>query len=83
MMKIKGSVKYRPLEECRKSSSLMKKERKELEAKFLSYLSCGEVEKWRNEHREELEALYRVAEEEMEKKKRNGCLPKKPKWAVF
>lgn len=63
--------------------SASRKERKELEAKFLSYLSCGEVEKWRSEHREELEAIYRVAEEEMEKKKRNGCLPKKPKWAAF
>lgn len=63
--------------------SASRKERKELEAKFMAYLSCEEVEKWRSEHREELEALYSAAEKEMEKKKRNGCLPKKPKWAMY
>lgn len=60
-----------------------RRERKELNAKFVAYLECEEVRAWRAQHREELEKLYKTAEEARRRKKRNGCIPKKPDWQPF
>ena len=51
--------------------------RKKNEQNFKKYLHCKEVEAWRRYHQEELEAIYKTADKEKLKKKREGCLPKK------
>lgn len=38
---------------------------------------------WRKEHEMELQELYKTEEERRIKKKRAGCIPKKPKWAKY
>lgn len=56
---------------------------KHWQVKAQQYLRCREVKQWRRQHKEELEIIYGTEEREKIKKKRNGCLPKKPKWAAF
>lgn len=49
--------------------------------RLLAYLASEEVEAWREEHREELDALEAM-KEEADMRKRQRAMKLKPKWAV-
>ena len=49
----------------------------------IGYLESPEVKAWEEEHAEELAEIYGKSEAAHIRKKRKGCIPKKPKWARF
>lgn len=49
--------------------------------RLLEYLESGEVEAWREEHREELEEIERM-KEEADMRKRQRAMKLRPKWVV-
>ena len=54
-----------------------------MDEQIKTYLNCHAVKEWRKEHEMELQELYKTEEERRIKKKRAGCIPKKPKWAKY
>lgn len=54
-----------------------------MDEQIKTYLNCKAVKEWRKEHEMELQELYKTEEERRIKKKRAGCIPKKPKWAKY
>lgn len=49
-----------------------------MDEQIKTYLNCHAVKEWRKEHEMELQELYKTEEERRIKKKRAGCIPKKP-----